>query len=109
MWREHIQDPRLHLLVGNVRKIYKVFPVFWQWGAGWRPKWAGAFRRRRCPLRSDWTDLVLGLQTSWLDFDVRGDLLEVVLCKWRRCGANLDRRNVQDLRHFFRGFSRQGY
>ena len=109
MGREHIQNPRLQLFVGDVRKIHKVFPVRLQWGAGWRPNWAGAFWRRWRFLRSDRADLVLGLRTPWLDLGVWGGLLEVVLRKWRRCGANFDRRNVQDLRHFFRGFSRQGY
>ena len=30
MWREHSQDLGLQLLVGDVRKIHKVFTVFWQ-------------------------------------------------------------------------------
>ena len=41
MWREYIQDPRFQRIVGDVRKIHKVFQVFWQWGAGWLSNWAG--------------------------------------------------------------------
>ena len=62
MGRGHIKNPRLQLLVGDVRKVHKVFPVFWQWGAGWRTNWAGALWRRWRSLRSDWDDIMLGLR-----------------------------------------------